>query len=86
MYEDRKIVCIECGTEFVFEAAEQEFYAQKGFVDAPKRCKSCIKARKAQRNVKHTVICFECGCECQVPFEPKGDKPVYCSKCFVKKK
>ncbi len=32
----------------------------------------------------HTVICDKCGDECEVPFRPTGDKPVYCSACFRK--
>ena len=32
------------------------------------------------------VICAECGKESQVPFKPKGDKPVYCNDCFSKRK
>ncbi len=30
------------------------------------------------------VICAKCGRNCQVPFKPTGDKPVYCSDCFRK--
>ena len=29
MYEDKTLVCKECGNEFVFTAGEQEFYAEK---------------------------------------------------------
>ena len=50
MYEDRTITCADCGQEFTFTASEQAFYAEKGFTDAPKRCKVCRQARKAQRN------------------------------------
>ena len=32
----------------------------------------------------HRVICDKCGKECEVPFKPTGDKPVYCSSCFRK--
>ena len=31
MYEDKTLICKECGKEFVFTAGEQEFYASKGF-------------------------------------------------------
>ena len=31
MYEDKTLVCKDCGQEFVFTAGEQEFYAEKGF-------------------------------------------------------
>ena len=29
MYEDKTLVCKECGKEFVFTAGEQEFYAER---------------------------------------------------------
>lgn len=30
----------------------------------------------------HKATCAECNKECEVPFRPSGDKPVYCSNCF----
>ena len=41
MYEDKNLTCKDCGNEFVFTAGEQEFYAEKGFVNEPQRCKAC---------------------------------------------
>jgi len=32
----------------------------------------------------YKAICANCGNECEVPFRPTGDKPVYCSNCFEK--
>ncbi len=32
------------------------------------------------------VICAECNKECEVPFRPSGDRPVYCKECFSKRK
>ena len=29
----------------------------------------------------HTVVCAACGVETQVPFKPRGDRPVYCRSC-----
>ena len=29
-----------------------------------------------------SATCARCGKEAQVPFEPRGDKPVYCSDCY----
>ena len=49
MYKDKTIVCKDCGNEFVFTAGEQEFYAEKGFDNAPERCKECRAKRKANR-------------------------------------
>jgi CxxC-x17-CxxC domain-containing protein len=33
----------------------------------------------------YDVVCDECGKDCQVPFKPSQDKPIYCSECFEKK-
>ena len=46
MYEDKTLVCKECGKEFIFSAGEQEFYAERGFQNEPQRCKACRDARK----------------------------------------
>lgn len=87
MYEDKTIVCKECGNEFIFSAGEQEFYAERGFENEPQRCKPCRDSRKAAiRNSRemHEAVCAECGGVAVVPFEPKEDRPVYCSECFAK--
>ena len=47
MFQDKTLVCKECGKEFVFTAGEQEFYAERGFQNEPQRCKECRDARKA---------------------------------------
>ena len=53
MYEDKTLVCKECGKEFVFTAGEQEFYAERGFQNEPQRCKACRDARKNAPGVLH---------------------------------
>jgi CxxC-x17-CxxC domain-containing protein len=30
----------------------------------------------------YTAICASCGNEAQVPFQPRDDRPVYCSNCY----
>lgn len=30
----------------------------------------------------HSAVCGACGKPAQVPFKPRGDRPVYCSECF----
>lgn len=32
------------------------------------------------------AICAECKKECEVPFKPTGDRPVYCKECFSRRK
>jgi CxxC-x17-CxxC domain-containing protein len=40
---------------------------------------------RGDRPAMHQAVCAECGKNCEVPFRPSGDKPVYCSDCFGKK-
>lgn len=32
----------------------------------------------------HKVVCDACGKDCEVPFKPRNDKPIYCNDCFAK--
>ena len=91
MYEDKTLVCRDCGAEFVFTAGEQAFYAEKGFQNEPSRCKACRDARKANGGARsddsrhremYDAICAECGKPTKIPFLPKNDRPVYCSECY----
>ena len=105
------MTCRDCGQDFIWTEGEQEFYAQRGLTNEPRRCPDCRRARKAQggggggyasgggggyssgggyggggydrppRQMFDT-ICSQCGKETQVPFQPRGDKPVYCSDCY----
>ena len=89
MYQDKTLVCKDCGSEFVFTAGEQEFYASRGFENEPQRCKTCRDTRKnggrGQREM-FNATCASCGKEAKVPFKPREDRPVYCSECFAKMK
>jgi CxxC-x17-CxxC domain-containing protein len=91
-FQDKTLTCVDCGQPFVFTAGEQEFYAQKGFQNAPKRCKSC-KANKRSSGPgggpdgggsreMFEVVCSSCGQKTTVPFKPTADRPVYCRTCF----
>ena len=92
MFEDKTLTCRECGAEFVFTASEQQFYADKGFQNEPGRCPACRAARRAQNGQNradrpmYDVICDGCGRTTQVPFQPRGDRPVYCRECFDKQR
>lgn len=48
--EDKTLVCVDCGEEFVFTVGEQEFYKEKGFENDPKRCQKCRKSKEKQLN------------------------------------
>jgi CxxC-x17-CxxC domain-containing protein len=106
-YADKPLSCRDCGQAFVFTTGEQEFFAQKGFTNAPSRCPDCRSVRRASggRNGGYSSVggyssgggggygrqdrelfsatCSTCGQEARVPFQPRGDKPVYCSNCYT---
>ncbi len=85
MTQDKTLICKDCGEEFIFTAGEQDFFKEKGFTNEPTRCKSCRQARKSGGSSPRemfTAVCAECGREARVPFQPRDDRPVYCSDCF----
>ncbi|OHB75346.1 MAG: zinc-binding protein [Planctomycetes bacterium RBG_16_59_8] len=95
-FQDKALNCVECGKEFTYAASEQELHKSLGYMNEPKRCGPCREAKKRVRGDRFqsddrprqtfSVICAECGKEAQVPFKPRGDKPVYCRDCFSKKR
>jgi len=97
MYTDETLTCVDCGRTFPFTASEQEFFASKGFTNKPGRCGDCRAARKASggrgggssygggRREMFKTTCSQCGGVAEVPFEPRGDKPVYCRDCFAQR-
>ena len=48
-FEDKTLVCQDCGNEFVFTAGEQAFSKEKGLDNETKICKECRNKRKATR-------------------------------------
>lgn len=101
-FVDKEITCVDCGQPFTHTAGQQEHFAKLGFTNEPKRCPTCRAAKKASSGggggaprggrgpsgprEMHTAVCSECGGPAQVPFKPRGDKPVYCSSCFSTKR
>jgi len=93
-YQDKTIRCADCNTDFTFDAQEQELFASRGYTNEPKRCPSCRQAKKAQRTgygsyssrprQMFAATCAQCGKDTEVPFEPRLDRPVYCSDCYTR--
>jgi CxxC-x17-CxxC domain-containing protein len=87
MYQDKTLICQECGKEFIWTAGEQEFFAEKGFTNEPRRCPECREKRRRNdkpERVMYDAVCANCGKPCKVPFKPTEGRPVYCSECFAK--
>jgi CxxC-x17-CxxC domain-containing protein len=94
MAGDMQITCSDCGQEFTFSAADQTFFQERGY-STPKRCKPCRMAKKSDQGGSGyrsapsqgtPVICSGCGQPTTVPFEPRGDRPVYCRDCYTARK
>ena len=94
-FQDKSIQCSDCGTTFTFSAEEQDLFQSRGYTNEPKRCPPCRSAKKLERygssgseygtrRQMFPAVCAECGKETEVPFEPRGIKPVYCSACYAK--
>lgn len=96
-YQDKTLTCRDCGAQFVFTAREQQFYADKGFTNAPVRCQNCrLKKKQAggQGNAAgraatasadrqlYTIRCKKCGKEGKMATEPRDPNDVLCSDCF----
>jgi CxxC-x17-CxxC domain-containing protein len=94
-FEDKSLECSDCGVTFTHSVEDQEFYQSKGYTNEPKRCPDCRQKRKSERNGGSSygssrqmfpVVCADCGKDTEVPFEPRGDRPVYCRDCFSKQR
>ena len=98
-FQDKAIVCSDCGVTFTFSVQDQEFFQSKGYTNEPRRCPACRQTRKAQTGggnssygnggyggtrQMYPATCSDCGKATQVPFEPRNGKPVYCSDCYRK--
>jgi CxxC-x17-CxxC domain-containing protein len=92
---DKTLTCSDCGRTFTFTVGEQEFHRSKGFDNEPRRCPSCRQSRRDRDGggggfsrggggprEMFSATCASCGKEARVPFQPRGDRPVYCSDCF----
>ena len=99
VYEDRTLSCVECGASFIFSVDDQQYHAEKGYTNEPKRCTPCRQSRRSERRYgdsvgggfgggsmaprqMYPVTCAQCGSDAEVPFRPRGDRPVYCNDCY----
>ncbi|MBC8274065.1 MAG: zinc-ribbon domain containing protein [Chloroflexi bacterium] len=91
---DKTLTCKDCGSSFTFTVGEQEFYKSRGLQNEPGRCSECRAAKRQSRyrggygepRTMHQATCAKCGAECEVPFEPTNDRPIYCSTCYAEMK
>ncbi len=95
-FEDQNIMCIDCGSEFVWAVGEQIFFRDKGLTNPPKRCRDCKQAKNerlaavdnaqkcgVKQKIEVAVFCANCQSYTTVPFYPSQGRPVYCRSCFL---
>ncbi|MDA1256375.1 MAG: zinc-ribbon domain containing protein [Chloroflexi bacterium] len=98
VFQDRDIRCAECGQDFAFSADDQQYHSERGYSDPKRcpSCRAARRAQggggggggagggggfRSDRPM-FSATCAQCGQEAQVPFQPSGDRPVYCNSCF----
>ncbi|OGH97268.1 MAG: hypothetical protein A2039_02965 [Candidatus Melainabacteria bacterium GWA2_34_9] len=97
-FEDQELQCVECGQGFIFSGEDQEFYQQKRYSTPKRCpvCRANRKMNDTRGGgggrsgggggrgprPQFKAVCAACGIETTVPFEPKSDRPVYCSDCY----
>ena len=50
-FENKTLTCKKCGKEFIFSAAEQKFFKERGFFK-PSMCKECRASTKTINNFR----------------------------------
>jgi CxxC-x17-CxxC domain-containing protein len=55
---------------------------------APRQQPAPVSSPERRRDFRpmHKAICADCGKDCEVPFRPSVDRPVYCKGCFTTRK
>lgn len=43
-------------------------------------------AQGRREKILYKAICADCHKDCEIPFKPTGERPVYCKECFSKRK
>ncbi len=97
--ESTTVTCADCGTEcqvpfvprtdkpvYCSDCFRQNKPQDSGNDGYSRDDRGSRYSRDDRRGESTTVTCADCGTECQVPFVPRTDKPVYCSDCFRQNK
>lgn len=73
----QQLVFLEKKIDILISQSSQRPSAAKGY--GKTRQGNSFKERNLVK-----VTCAECNQECEVPFRPSGNRPVYCRDCFSK--
>ena len=73
---DKPVYCSAC-----FDQKGGDDNRRRDFGDRGRR--SFDRGREERQ--MFSVVCDQCGADCEVPFKPQSSKPVLCSRCFEEK-
>lgn len=73
-YEDKTLLCLECGTEFEHSAESQKRLADRGFYSEPRLCPACRERHRIERAAAATKL---------PPLQPsrRAPRPLYPAVC-----
>jgi hypothetical protein len=61
-FDHKILICVDCGEEFIFTIGAQEYFAEKGYTEDPKRCKHCYMIHKrGKKDVRPEEVLPEAG-------------------------
>jgi len=90
--DDRPVYCRECFQNHKPERRSGGYGGRSGGYGGRsggygRNDRGCRFGRRDDRpREMFDAKCADCGNECQIPFKPKDDRPVYCTECFQKHK
>ena len=86
--EDRPVYCKECFQKHKPQerSGGSRFNRGSSYDRNDRGSRFSRGSRDSRPREMFTATCGDCGNECQIPFKPKEDRPVYCKECFQKHK
>ena len=95
MTEDMQLICSDLGRNSRFQAKMRHFSGNAA-IRPPNAARRAVRQRRMNRlvgedspgevNRKAPRSRSGCGKQTTVPFEPRGDRPVYCQDCYSARK
>ncbi|MDH3657301.1 MAG: hypothetical protein OEM77_04105 [Nitrosopumilus sp.] len=80
--DDRPVYCNECFPNHKPQDSGRSRFSRGSGYGRNDRGSRFRGSRDDRPREMFTATCGDCGNECQIPFRPKDDRPVYCNECF----